>query len=34
MLDTSKAEAEFGFRAQTNFEEGLKKTIEGYRVRK
>jgi GDP-L-fucose synthase len=34
MLDTSKAEAEFGFRAQTNFEEGLKKTIEGYRARK
>jgi GDP-L-fucose synthase len=34
MLDTSKAEKEFGFKAQTNFEEGLKKTIEGYRDRK
>lgn len=28
MLDVSKAEKEFGFRAQTRFEEGLKKTIE------
>ena len=27
-LDTSKAEKEFGFKAQTNFEEGLRKTIE------
>lgn len=34
MLDTSRAETEFGFRARTNFEEGLKKTIEGYRARK
>ena len=30
MLDTSKAEKEFGFMANTNFEEGLKKTIEWY----
>lgn len=30
MLDTSKAEREFGFKAKTNFEEGLKKTIEWY----
>jgi len=30
MLDTSKAEREFGFRAKTPFEEGLKKTIEWY----
>lgn len=30
-LDTSKAEKEFGFKAKTNFEEGLKKTIEGYK---
>jgi len=30
MLDTSKAEKEFGFRAKTSFEEGLKKTIEWY----
>jgi len=29
-LDTSKAEKEFGFKAKTNFEEGLKKTIEWY----
>lgn len=29
-LDTSKAEREFGFKAKTNFEEGLKKTIEWY----
>ena len=31
MLDTSKAEKEFGFKAKTNFEKGLKKTIEWYR---
>lgn len=31
MLDTSKAEKEFGFKAKTTFEEGLKKTIEWYR---
>ena len=31
MLNTSKAEKEFGFKANTGFEEGLKKTIEWYR---
>ncbi len=30
-LDTSKAEREFGFRAQISFDEGLKQTIEWYR---
>lgn len=30
MLDTSRAEKEFGFRAKTNFVEGLKKTIDWY----
>ncbi|MBI1911994.1 MAG: GDP-L-fucose synthase [Deltaproteobacteria bacterium] len=30
-LDTTRAEAEFGFKAGTGFEEGLKKTIEWYR---
>jgi len=30
MLDTSRAEEEFGFRAKTSFEEGLKKTIQWY----
>ena len=30
MLDTSRAEKEFGFRAKTTFEEGLKKTIDWY----
>lgn len=29
-LDTSKAQREFGFRAKTGFEEGLKKTIDWY----
>lgn len=29
-LDTSKAESEFGFKARTDFEGGLKKTIEWY----
>jgi len=29
-LDTSKAEREFGFKAKTEFREGLKKTIEQY----
>lgn len=29
-LDTSKAEKEFGFKAKTNFEEGLKRTIKWY----
>jgi len=28
MLDTSKAEKEFGFRAKTSFEDGLKKSID------
>lgn len=31
ILDTSKAEKEFGFKGKTNFEEGLVKTIEWYR---
>ncbi len=31
MLDTSRAQAEFGFKAKTSFEEGLKNTIEWYR---
>jgi GDP-L-fucose synthase len=31
-LDTSRALAEFGFKAQTNFEEGLRRTIEWYRA--
>ena len=31
MLDTSRAEREFGFRAQTPFEEGIQKTIDWYR---
>jgi len=30
MLDVTKAEKEFGFKAKTRFEEGLKKTIEWY----
>lgn len=30
-LDTSRAEAEFGFRAKTDFREGLRRTIEWYR---
>jgi len=30
-LDTTKAEKEFGFKAKTSFEEGLKKTIEWYK---
>jgi GDP-L-fucose synthase len=30
MLDVSKAKKEFGFRAKTNFENGLRKTIEWY----
>ena len=32
LLDTSRAEKEFGFKAKTIFEEGLKKTIEWYIV--
>lgn len=31
-LDTSRALAEFGFRARTGIDEGLKRTIEWYRV--
>jgi GDP-L-fucose synthase len=31
LLDVSKAEREFGFRAQTDFRDGLQKTIEWYR---
>ena len=34
MLDISRAEKEFGFKAMTSFEEGLKKTIEWYRDKK
>jgi len=30
-LDTSKAEKEFGFKAKTNFEKGLRRTIRWYR---
>jgi len=31
MLDTSRAFQEFGFKAKTQFREGMKKTIEWYR---
>ncbi len=31
-LDTSRAEREFGFKAKMDFEEGLKKTIEWYKL--
>jgi GDP-L-fucose synthase len=31
VLDTSRAEKYFGFRAQTPFEDGLRRTIEWYR---
>jgi len=31
MLNTSKAKKEFGFKAKTMFEEGLKRSIEWYR---
>jgi len=31
MLDTSKAEQEFGFKAKTDFSEGLKKTVDWYK---
>jgi GDP-L-fucose synthase len=30
MLDTSKAEIEFGFKAKMSLDNGLKKTIEWY----
>jgi GDP-L-fucose synthase len=33
-VDTSKAEREFGFKAKTPFEEGLKKTIEWYKEKR
>jgi GDP-L-fucose synthase len=33
-LDTSKAEESFGFRAQTPFRDGLKKTVDWYRENK
>ena len=32
-LDTSKAEREFGFKARTGFEEGLRKTVDWYKSR-
>ena len=31
-LDTSRAERAFGFRARTDFETGLRRTIEWYRT--
>lgn len=34
LLDVSRAEKEFGFRAKTDFEEGLRKTIDWYLNRK
>jgi len=33
-LDTSRAEREFGFRAQINFREGLRRTIEWYQTQR
>ncbi|MDD5368463.1 MAG: GDP-L-fucose synthase [Anaerolineaceae bacterium] len=33
-LDTTRAQREFGFKAQTSFEEGLRRTIEWYRVKR
>jgi GDP-L-fucose synthase len=33
-LDISRAEREFGFKAKTNFEEGLKQTIDWYEKNK
>jgi len=33
-LDTTRAYKEFGFKAKTSFQEGLKKTVEWYRVQK
>jgi GDP-L-fucose synthase len=33
-LDVSRAEREFGFRAATDFEEGLRRTIEWYKERR
>jgi GDP-L-fucose synthase len=34
MLDTTRAFQEFGFRSETGFEEGLRKTIDWYRSQK
>jgi len=34
MLDTSRAEREFGFRAQVGFEEGLRRTVEWYEAQR
>jgi GDP-L-fucose synthase len=31
LLDTTRAEKHFGFRARTSFETGLQRTIEWYR---
>jgi GDP-L-fucose synthase len=31
-LDTTRAEREFGFKSRTSFEDGLRRTIEWYRV--
>jgi len=31
MLDTSRAEKEFGFKAKTSFKEGLERTIKWYK---
>jgi GDP-L-fucose synthase len=31
-LDVSRAEKEIGFRAKTDFREGLRKTIEWYKI--
>jgi GDP-L-fucose synthase len=33
-LDTSRAEQMFGFKAQTPFDEGLRRTIDWYRQQK
>lgn len=33
-LDTSRAQSEFGFKAKTNFDKGLKATIDWYRANK
>ena len=34
MLDTSRAEREFGFKAKVSFEEGLRRTIAWYEERR
>ena len=34
MLDTSKAEKEFGFKSKIGFDEGLRKTIDYYKLRR